>query len=105
MSHETTLRNLYDAMNKQQVDSIVDHIAEDAVFHLLPNPVLPATTLTGRDAIKKFMDDNMSELGMQQEIEQIAVNGDFATAFVVSTSKGEDGSMQAGRWGARFTFA
>ena|SRR6478672_10412287 len=104
MSHETTLRAVYDAMNNQQVDAIVSHIAEDAVFHLLPNPLLPATTLEGRDAIKKFMDDHITDLAIQQQIEQIAVSGDFATAFVVSTSKGEDGAPLTVHWADTYQF-
>jgi ketosteroid isomerase-like protein len=104
MSHEATLRSMYAAMNDKDTAALKDMIAEDAVFHMLPNPVIPATTLTGRDAIFAFMEEHLSTLDMQQEISTISENGDFATVYVTSQSKGEDGSTQTVRWADLFQF-
>jgi ketosteroid isomerase-like protein len=104
MSHEATLRSMYAAMNDKNTEALKPLIADDAVFHMLPNPVIPATTLTGKEQIFAFMEEHISELDMQQEISAISENGDFATVYVTSQSKGEDGSTQTVRWADVFQF-
>ncbi|MDX6198647.1 MAG: hypothetical protein QOJ79_1798 [Actinomycetota bacterium] len=104
MSHEATLRSMYDAMNNKDTSTIKDLIAEDATFHMLPNPVLPATTITGRDEILAFMEKHIPQLDMVQEIQQISVQDDFATVYVTSNSKGTDGSPLTVKWADLFQF-
>src|SRR5205085_6093342 len=104
MSHEATLRSMYDAMNRKDTAALKDSITEDAVFHMLPNPVIPATTLTGRDEIFAFLEENLGSLDMQQEISEVSVNGDFATVYVTSQSPAEDGSTQTVKWADLFQF-
>jgi ketosteroid isomerase-like protein len=104
MSHESTLRNVYDALNNKDTSRIKDVLTEDAIFHILPNPVLPPQTLTGRDDILSFIDQQITGIDMQQEIDEVAVNGDFAVVYVKSESKGEDGSPLTVRWADLFRF-
>jgi ketosteroid isomerase-like protein len=104
MSIETTLRSMYDAMNKQDTAAIKELIAEDATFHMLPNPVMPAATVSGRDEIVAFMEEHIPGLDMQQEIQQISVQDEFATVYVTSTSKGPDGAPLTVRWADVFQF-
>jgi ketosteroid isomerase-like protein len=104
MSHEAALRSMYAAMNDKNTEALKPLIADDAVFHLLPNPLIPAATLTGKDEIFAFMEENVAQLDMQQEISAISENGDFATVYVTSESKGEDGSTQTVAWADLFQF-
>ena len=104
MSRESTLRSMYDALNSKDTAAVKDLIAEDAVFHMLPNPVIPATTLTGRDAILEFMDEHIGHLDMKQEIAEISTNGDFATVYVTSQSTAADGSPLTVTWADLFRF-
>jgi ketosteroid isomerase-like protein len=104
MSHETTLRTMYDAMNNKDTATIKDLIAEDATFHMLPNPVIPAATISGRDEIMAFMEEHIPGLDMQQEIQQISVQDDFATVYVTSQSKGPDGAPLTVKWADVFQF-
>jgi ketosteroid isomerase-like protein len=104
MSHEDTLRSIYSALNNKDTAAVKELITEDATFHMLPNPVLPPTTLTGRDAIIAFMDEHLPALDMQQDIAEISVNGDFATVYVTSESRAEDGSSLTVRWADVFRF-
>lgn len=104
MSHETTLRSLYAALNDKDTAAVKDSLTEDATFHMLPNPVMAATTLTGRDAILAFMAEQIAALDMQQEISEISVNGDFATVYVTSQSTADDGSPLTVRWADLFRF-
>ncbi len=104
MSHETTLRSLYTALNDKDTSAIKDLLTEDATFHMLPNPVLAPTTLTGRDTILAWMDENIGALDMQQDIDEVSVNGDFATVYVTSQSKGADGNPLPVRWADLFRF-
>jgi ketosteroid isomerase-like protein len=104
MSHESELQAIYGALNAKNVDEIANTLTEGVIFHILPNPVLPATTLTGREAILTFMREQLDAIDLKQEIEQISVNGDFATAYVVSTSTGSDGEQQTVRWADLFQF-
>ena len=104
MSHEATLRSMYDAMNEKDTSTIKDLIAEDATFHMLPNPVLPATTVSGRDEIMAFMEEHIPQLEMTQEIQQISVQDDFATVYVTSRSTAPDGSPVTVKWADVFQF-
>ena len=104
MSHDSTLRSVYAALNSKDTSKIKDVLTEDAVFHILPNPLLPPQTLTGRDDILSFIAEQIGGLDIQQEIDEITVNGDFAVVFVKSESKNEDGSPLTVRWADMFRF-
>src|SRR4051812_2590303 len=98
MSHEATLRSVYAGLNAKDTSGMKDALAEDAVFHILPNPILPPQTLTGRDAILAFIQDQMPGIDMQQEIDEISVNGEFATVYIQSQHTDADGATQTVRW-------
>ena len=104
MSHEATLRSVYDALNNKDAGRIKDVLTDDAVFHILPNPLTTATTLTGKDEILSFIAEQIGSLDVQQEIDEIAVNGDFAVVFVKSESKDESGAPLSIRWADAFRF-
>ena len=44
MSHESELQAIYGALNAKNVDEIANTLTEGAIFHILSDPVLPATT-------------------------------------------------------------
>jgi ketosteroid isomerase-like protein len=104
MSHESTLTELYAAMNAKDIDAVTQHIADDAVFHILPNPVLPTGTLNGRQEIAAFMRQQLAGLDVTQDIDSISSEGDFATAYVVSRSRDANGAEQVVRWADVFQF-
>jgi predicted SnoaL-like aldol condensation-catalyzing enzyme len=66
--------------------------------------VIPAATISGRDEILSFMEEHIPELDMQQQIQQISVQDDFATVYVTSESKGPDGSPVTVKWADVFQF-
>ena len=98
MSHESTLRTFYTALNEKDASTLDDLLADDVVFHILPNPVLPAGTITGRPSVLKYVKDTMESLEIQQDIDEISVNGDFATVYVASKHTAPDGAEHAIRW-------
>ncbi len=104
MSHESTLRAVYAALNAKDSAALKDVLTEDAVFHLLENPIIPARNLTGREEILAFMDEHLETLDMQQEIAQISSIGDFATVYVTSHSRSDDGSVVTVHWADLFLF-
>jgi ketosteroid isomerase-like protein len=104
MSHDATLRRIYAGLNTKDTSGMKDALTEDAVFHILPNPVLPPQTLTGRDAVLAFVQEQLGGLDMQQEIDEISVNGDFATVYVSSEHTGADGVKLTVRWADVFRF-
>ena len=105
MSHEATLRELYEALNRKDTEAAVSAITEDAVFHMLQNPAVAAASLTGREEIRAFMDEELAKLDMQQVISAVSENGDFATVYVESHSTGGDGVEQVVKWADVFKFA
>lgn len=105
MSHEATLRDLYEALNRKDAAAAANAVTEDAVFHMLPNPVASAATLTGRQEILAFMEQELAKTNMQQEISAVSENGDFATVYVESRSIGDDGVEQFVKWADLFQFA
>lgn len=104
MSKDQVLRELYDALNVKDVTAIKEHLTKGAVFHILPNPLAPATELDGRDAILAYLQELLAALDAQQTIDAIAVNGDFATVFAASESIGPDGVAMTVRWADTFRF-
>lgn len=105
MSHEATLRDMYDAMNRKDASAAASALTDDAVFHMLPNPVISAATLTGRQEILAFMEQGLAKTDMQQQISAISENGDFATVYVESRSTGDDGVEHVVKWADLFQFA
>ncbi|MCU1599345.1 MAG: hypothetical protein JWO22_54 [Frankiales bacterium] len=67
--------------------------------------MIAAATLTGRDAILGFMNEELAKLDMQQEISAISEHGDFATVYVASRSTSEDGLEQIVNWADLFQFS
>ena len=62
-------------------------------------------TCNGREAILTFLREQLDAMDLKQDIEQISVNGDCATAYVISTKTGSDGEQQqAMRWADLFHF-
>lgn len=104
MAHDQHLRDVYAALNDKDVDAVLSSVADDAVFHVLPNPVIAAATLRGRTEIAGFLNDQFTQLDAHQEIDAISVNGDFATVYVSSRSTAEDGSEVTVRWADLFRF-
>ncbi|MCU1624907.1 MAG: SnoaL-like domain [Frankiales bacterium] len=105
MSHEAVLREMYDALNRKDTEALASKVADDAVFHLLPNPVVDATTLTGSDEILGYLKSALADLDMQQQVESISESGDFATAYVTSRSADASGAVQVVRWADVFQFS
>ena len=105
MTHEATLRHLYEALNRKDTTAAASAMTDDAVFHMLPNLVVEAATLTGREQIRAFMAEQLAKIDIQQEISAVSENGDFATVYVESRSTGDDGVEQVVKWADVFKFA
>jgi ketosteroid isomerase-like protein len=99
MDKETTLRDLYEALNAGDAARAAASLTDDCTFHILPNPLIEAPgTVRGRVACEEFMREVVSTTGVQQKIEELALNGDFAAVFVRSTNTDDSGAEQEVRW-------
>jgi len=99
MDRETTLRGLYAALNAGDAVRAAASLTEDCTFHILPNPLVPdPQTVRGRAACEEFMRGVVSSTAVQQEVEAVTLNGDFAAVFVRSTSTDDAGANQEIRW-------
>ena len=54
--------------------------------------------MRGRAACEEFISEVVSKTAVQPEIETLALNGDFAAVFVVSTNTDESGVKHEIRW-------
>ena len=99
MDRETTLRALYEALNAGDAARAAASLTDDCTFHILPNPLVESPGLVrGREACEEFMREVVSSTGVQQEVEAVALNGDFAAVFVRSTNTDDSGAEQEIRW-------
>jgi len=99
MDKETTLRDLYDALNAGDTARAAASLTDDCTFHILPNRLVDAPgTLRGRTACEDFMRQVVGSTGVQQMVESVALSGDFAAVFVRSTHTDDSGAEQEIRW-------
>jgi ketosteroid isomerase-like protein len=99
MDRETALRSLYEALNAGDAARAGALLTEDCTFHILPNPLVETSaTVRGRAACEEFMNEVVSSTGVQQEIEALTMNGDFAAVFVRSTNTDVTGVEHEFRW-------
>lgn len=99
MDREATLRGLYEALNAGDAGRAAALLTDECTFHILPNPLVEEPgTVRGRAACEEFMRDVVSSTGVQQEVEVVTLNGDFAAVFVRSMSEDGSGAQQEIRW-------
>lgn len=99
MDREAMLRELYDALNAGDAGRAAALLTEDCTFHILPNPLVEEPgTVRGRAACEEFMWGVVSSTLVQQDVEGLTLNGDFAAVFVRSMSEDDSGDQQEIRW-------
>lgn len=80
------------AFNSRDVDRIVGHFAEDAVFCLARGPEAVGRTLRGKAAIKKALSDRFRQIpDMRWEGQEYILAGDQAVSLWIVRGKGADG--------------
>jgi ketosteroid isomerase-like protein len=105
MSHEQALRRLYEAFNNDDSAYLRSAVTDDVVVHVLPNELIPAATLRGREELVATHEKNLAATNLRQEVESISVCGSFATAYVVATGTDAQGNPRTSRGADLFRFA
>lgn len=89
----------YEALNRGDIDATVAALARDVEWH--ESPALPdAGVFRGRDAVRAFLERFLeSWQDLQQEIEDVVVEGDRAALMIHLRARGRG----SGAWvGARY---
>jgi ketosteroid isomerase-like protein len=89
VSRDSILRSLYDAFNNDDSDTLAVLVTDDVVVHLLPNDLVPATTLRGRAELIANHEKNLAATQLKQQVLSVCEHGPFATVFIeaVGTDK------------------
>jgi ketosteroid isomerase-like protein len=105
MNKETTIRDFVDALNAGNAAGAAAHLADDCVIHVLPNALIDAPgTFRGRVACEELMAQVVASANFQQEVESVTSSGDFASAFVRSTTTDDSGAEHEIWWADLYRF-
>jgi ketosteroid isomerase-like protein len=86
------MREISAAFNSRDVDRIVSHFSEDAVFCLARGPEPVGRTLRGKAAIRKALADRFKQIpDMRWENEEYILAGDRAVSVWTVRGRGTDG--------------
>jgi ketosteroid isomerase-like protein len=86
------MRAISAAFNSRDVERIVDHFTEDAVFCLARGPEPVGRTLRGKTAIRKALRDRFRQIpDMRWDGQDYILAGDQAVSLWTVRGKGADG--------------
>ncbi|MBV8888426.1 MAG: nuclear transport factor 2 family protein [Alphaproteobacteria bacterium] len=86
------MRDISEAFNSRDVDRIVAHFAEDAVFCLARGPEPVGRTLRGREEIRRVLTDRFRQIpDMRWDHEEYILAGDRAVSVWTVRGQGTDG--------------
>ena len=86
------MREISAAFNSRDVDRIVSHVAEDAVFCLARGPEPVGRTLKGKAAIRKALADRFKQIpDMRWDGQDYILAGDRGVSLWTVRGKGGDG--------------
>ena len=86
------MRAISAAFNSRDVERIVSHFADDAVFYLARGPEPVGRTLAGKAAIRRALTERFTQIpDMRWEHKEYVLMGDRAVSVWTVKGKGADG--------------
>jgi ketosteroid isomerase-like protein len=92
VSREPILRSLYAAFNEDDSETLAALVTDDVVVHLLPNDLIPATTLRGRAELIANHEKNLAATQLKQHVLSVSEHGPFATVYIEAVGNDRVGS-------------